>query len=74
MISALAYHRVYARAASLHTEGPARRFGCTISGSLLTQVHGIFLSRFGYKVSCFPLIEGIQFIDMNKMFIFLLAG
>ena len=45
--------------------GPARGFGCTVSGALLIQLYAVFLSQFGYKVSCFSWILDIQFIDMN---------
>ena len=50
---------------ALHMSGPAKGFGCTVSGALLIQVCGIFLSQFGCKVSCFSWILVIQFIDMN---------
>lgn len=44
--------------------GTARGFGFTVSGALLIQVYGIFfLSQFGYELSCFSSILGIQFID-----------
>ena len=43
--------------------GPARGFGFTVFGALLIQVYGIFLSQFGYELSCFSSILGIQFID-----------
>ena len=52
MISALAYHRVYARAASLHTLRPGQEFWVYNMWSpvnWLTQVHGIFCDNSGIK-------------------------
>ena len=54
----------------MEVTGLARGFGNTVSGVLLLQVYGIFLSQVRYKVSCYSWILGIQFIDMNYMFIF----
>ena len=49
----------------IQTAGPARGSGYTVPGTLLIQVYGIFLSQFGYKVSYFSWILGIQSIDIN---------